>query len=201
MLASDEYESLNLLRGGKRLARVGSNDPITSVDDGTESTGDLHLLRDGPTECEDECRGLSDESPNDDSDVVGGYKLEICQSPRGIFINQSKYALEMVKTYGLDQCDVVDIPMVGESKLDEDPNGTLVDPTRYRGMVRSLMYLTTSRLDLVFSVYVDHASCQDSRRSTSGSAQFLGEKLVSWSSKNQKCIAISTTEAESGFCA
>ncbi|GKB10463.1 hypothetical protein Tco_0844386 [Tanacetum coccineum] len=50
-------------------------------------------------------------------------------------------------------------------------------------------------------VDVDHASCQDSRRSTSGSAQFLGEKLVSWSSKNQKCIAISTTEAESGFCA
>ncbi|GJY37801.1 uncharacterized mitochondrial protein-like protein [Tanacetum coccineum] len=36
--------------------------------------------------------------------------------------------------YGLDQCDAVDIPMVGQSKLDEDPNGTPVDPTRYRGM-------------------------------------------------------------------
>ncbi|GKD78059.1 hypothetical protein Tco_1340680, partial [Tanacetum coccineum] len=74
MLVLDEYESLNLLRGGKRSARVGSNDPITGVDDGTELIGDLHLLRDGPAEYEDECRGLFDESPDDDSDVVGGYK-------------------------------------------------------------------------------------------------------------------------------
>ncbi|GJY09183.1 hypothetical protein Tco_0377368, partial [Tanacetum coccineum] len=41
--------------------------------------------------------------------------------------------------YGLDQCDVVDIPMVGQSKLDEDPNGTPVDHTHYRGMVKYLM--------------------------------------------------------------
>nr|GEX61743.1 retrovirus-related Pol polyprotein from transposon TNT 1-94 [Tanacetum cinerariifolium] len=51
----------------------------------------------------------------------------------------------------------------------------------------------------------DHAGCQDTRRSTSGSAQFLGDKLVRWSSKKQKSTAISTTEAEyiamSGFCA
>ncbi|GKB72498.1 hypothetical protein Tco_0933910 [Tanacetum coccineum] len=42
----------------------------------------------------------------------------------------------------------------------------------------------------------DHAGCQDSRRSTSGSAQFLGDRLVSWSSKKQRSTAISTTEAE-----
>ncbi|GJZ38753.1 retrotransposon protein, putative, ty1-copia subclass [Tanacetum coccineum] len=162
---------------------------------------------------------------------------------RDIFINQSKYALEMLKKYGLDQCDAIDIPMVGQSKLDEDPNRTPVDPTHYRGMVGSLKYLTASRPDLVFIVCIcaryqakptekhlnavkhvfrylkgtinmglwypkdtgfnltafadaDHAGCQDSRPSTSGSAQFLGEKLVSWSSKKQKCTAISTIEAE-----
>ncbi|GKG48611.1 hypothetical protein Tco_0512758, partial [Tanacetum coccineum] len=76
MLASDEYESLNLLRGGKRSARVGANDLITGVDDDIESTEDPHLLRNGPAEYEDECRGLFDESPNDDSDVVGGYKVD-----------------------------------------------------------------------------------------------------------------------------
>ncbi|GKB24432.1 retrovirus-related pol polyprotein from transposon TNT 1-94 [Tanacetum coccineum] len=54
--------------------------------------------------------------------------------------------------YGLDQCDVVDIPIVGQSKLDEDLNETSVDPTRYRGMVGSLMYLTASRPDLLFVV-------------------------------------------------
>ncbi|GJV85796.1 retrovirus-related pol polyprotein from transposon TNT 1-94 [Tanacetum coccineum] len=81
-------------------------------------------------------------------------RLQISQSPIGIFINQCKYALEMLKKYGLDQCDDVDIPTVAQSKLDDDPNRTLVDLTRYRGMVRSLMYLTASRPDLVFSVYM-----------------------------------------------
>ncbi|GKF92967.1 hypothetical protein Tco_0279686 [Tanacetum coccineum] len=50
----------------------------------------------------------------------------------------------------------------------------------------------------------DHAGCQDTRRSTSRSAQFFGDKLVSWSSKKQKSTAISTTEADhismSGCC-
>ncbi|GJR05707.1 retrovirus-related pol polyprotein from transposon TNT 1-94 [Tanacetum coccineum] len=93
--------------------------------------------------------------------------------------------------YGFEKYDAVDIPMVGQSKLDEDPNGTSDDPTRYRGMVGSLMYLTASRPDLVFGICMsfadaDHTSCQDSRKSTSGSAQFLREKLVSWSSKKHK---------------
>ncbi|GJZ59557.1 retrovirus-related pol polyprotein from transposon TNT 1-94 [Tanacetum coccineum] len=79
-------------------------------------------------------------------------RLQISQSPRGIFINQSKYALEMLKKYGLDQCDPVGIPMLERLKLDEDPNRTLVDPTRYRCIVGSLMYLTASRPDLVFAV-------------------------------------------------
>ncbi|GKD66792.1 hypothetical protein Tco_1308900 [Tanacetum coccineum] len=42
----------------------------------------------------------------------------------------------------------------------------------------------------------DHAGCQDTRRSTSGILQFLGDRLVSWSSKRQKSAAISSTEAE-----
>nr|GEY12311.1 hypothetical protein [Tanacetum cinerariifolium] len=49
--------------------------------------------------------------------------LQISQSPRGIFINQSKYALESLKKYGLESCDQVDTPMVKKSKLDEDKKG------------------------------------------------------------------------------
>ncbi|GJU50119.1 hypothetical protein Tco_1219674 [Tanacetum coccineum] len=52
----------------------------------------------------------------------------------------------------LEHVDAVDIPMVGQSKLDEDPNGTPVDPTPYQGMVGSLMYLTVSRPNLVFAI-------------------------------------------------
>ncbi|GJT39320.1 retrovirus-related pol polyprotein from transposon TNT 1-94 [Tanacetum coccineum] len=80
--------------------------------------------------------------------------LLVSQNSRGIFINQSKYFLEMIKKYGLEFCDVVDTPMVKRLKLDEDPQGTKVDPTRYRSMVGSLMYLTASHPDLVFVVYM-----------------------------------------------
>ncbi|GJX41330.1 putative ribonuclease H-like domain-containing protein [Tanacetum coccineum] len=59
--------------------------------------------------------------------------LQISQSPRGIFINQSKYALESLKKYGFDSCDPVDTPMVEKSKLDEDKEGKAVDPSHYHG--------------------------------------------------------------------
>nr|GFA22665.1 retrovirus-related Pol polyprotein from transposon TNT 1-94 [Tanacetum cinerariifolium] len=169
--------------------------------------------------------------------------LQVFQSPGGIFINQSKFALEILKKFGMDSCDSIDTPMVDQLKLDEDPSGIPVDQTCFRTMVGSLMYLTASRPDLVFAVCMcaryqakptkkhlealkwvfrylketinwglwylkdtamsltayadaDHAGCQDTRRSTSESAQFLSDKLVSWSSKKQKSTAISTTEAE-----
>ncbi|GJY86257.1 hypothetical protein Tco_0500283 [Tanacetum coccineum] len=77
--------------------------------------------------------------------------------------------------------------MVEKNKLDEDLHGTPVDAILYCGMIGSLMYLTSN---------ADHAGCQDTRRSTSGSAKFLGDKLVSWSSKKQKSTTISSTEAE-----
>ncbi|GJS36631.1 retrovirus-related pol polyprotein from transposon TNT 1-94 [Tanacetum coccineum] len=156
--------------------------------------------------------------------------LQISQSPRGIFINQSKYALESLKKYGFESCDPVDTPMVEKSKLDEDKEGKAVDPSHYSGMIGTLFYLTASRpdLNLLYACVpgtvhrglwypkdssialtafadADHAGCQDTRRSTSGSIQLLGDRLVSWSSKRQKSTAISSTEAEyialSGCCA
>ncbi|GKA48612.1 retrovirus-related pol polyprotein from transposon TNT 1-94 [Tanacetum coccineum] len=78
--------------------------------------------------------------------------LLISQSPRGIFINQPKYALEPLKKYDMESSDPVDTPMVGKSKLDEDTQRKAVDPTHYRGMVGTLMYLTASRLDLTFAL-------------------------------------------------
>nr|GEZ54276.1 hypothetical protein [Tanacetum cinerariifolium] len=80
--------------------------------------------------------------------------LLVSQSPRGIFINRSKFALEIIKKFRMDSCTPVDTPMVDRLKLDEDPLGILVDQTRFRSMVGSLMYLTASRPDLVFVVYM-----------------------------------------------
>nr|GEU40876.1 hypothetical protein [Tanacetum cinerariifolium] len=118
--------------------------------------------------------------------------LQVSQSPRGIFINQSKFALEILKKFGMDSYDPVDIPMVDRLKLDEDPLGIPVDQTRLHSMVGSLMYLTASRPDLVFVVCMCaryqasptkkhlEALKQHTRRSTSESAQFLGDKLILW---------------------
>nr|GEV08950.1 retrovirus-related Pol polyprotein from transposon TNT 1-94 [Tanacetum cinerariifolium] len=79
-------------------------------------------------------------------------EVYISQSPRGIFLNQSKYALKSLKTYGMESSDPVNTPMVEKSKLDEYPQGKTVDPTHYRKMVGTLMYLTASRAVLTFSV-------------------------------------------------
>ncbi|GJR87172.1 retrovirus-related pol polyprotein from transposon TNT 1-94 [Tanacetum coccineum] len=71
--------------------------------------------------------------------------------PGGIFINQSKYALEILKKYGMDSCKPVDTPSVDRSKLDEDPLEIPVDQTRFQSMVGSPMYHTASRPDLGFT--------------------------------------------------
>ncbi|GKD66501.1 retrovirus-related pol polyprotein from transposon TNT 1-94 [Tanacetum coccineum] len=78
--------------------------------------------------------------------------LQILQSPRGIFINQSNYALDIIKKYGMLSSDSVDTFMLDKSKLDEDLQGKPFDPTHCRGMIGSLMYLTFSTPDLVFVV-------------------------------------------------
>ncbi|GKA94028.1 retrovirus-related pol polyprotein from transposon TNT 1-94 [Tanacetum coccineum] len=80
--------------------------------------------------------------------------LHISQSPRGIFINKSKYALESLKKYGMKSSDPVDTLMVAKSKLDEDTQGKAVNPTHYSGMIGTLMYLTASRPDLTFAVCI-----------------------------------------------
>nr|GEU55017.1 hypothetical protein [Tanacetum cinerariifolium] len=125
------------------------------------------------------------------------------------FAEWSKYALESLKKYGFESCDPVDTPMVEKSKLDEDKEGKHARPTKnhlhavkrifwyLRGTVsQGLWNLKDSSITLTAFVDVDHAGCQDIRRSTSGSLQFLGDRLISWLSKKQKSDAISSMEAE-----
>ncbi|GJY96133.1 retrovirus-related pol polyprotein from transposon TNT 1-94, partial [Tanacetum coccineum] len=61
--------------------------------------------------------------------------LQNFQNPKGIFINQSKYALESLKKCGSDSCDLVDTPMVEKSKLDEDKERKAIDLSHYRSMI------------------------------------------------------------------
>nr|GEY54115.1 copia protein [Tanacetum cinerariifolium] len=115
-----------------------------------------------------------------DGFVDPDHPKKIHQSPRGIFINQAKYALEILHKHGMEKGQSISTPMATKPKLDADLSGNPVDQTDYRSKIGSLMYLTSSRPDIV----------------TSGGIQFLGDKLVSWMSKKQNYSVISSAEAE-----
>nr|GEV64306.1 hypothetical protein [Tanacetum cinerariifolium] len=91
------------------------------------------------------------------------------QSPCGIFINQSNYVLEILKKYGIESCDPVGTLMEFNDKLDPDQNRNLVDATKYRSMIGALMYLTSSRSDIV------HATCLCARYQAKPTEKHLKE--------------------------
>nr|GEU51055.1 retrovirus-related Pol polyprotein from transposon TNT 1-94 [Tanacetum cinerariifolium] len=78
--------------------------------------------------------------------------LQIHQSPRGIFINQAKYTLEILQKHGMDKGQSIGTPLATKPKLDADLSGNPVDQTDYRSKIGSLMYLTSSRPDIVQAV-------------------------------------------------
>nr|GEW73966.1 hypothetical protein [Tanacetum cinerariifolium] len=116
-------------------------------------------------------------------------RLQIHQSLRGIFINQAKYALEILKKHGMKKGQSIGIPMATKPKLDADLSENPVDQIDYRSKIGSLMYLTSSRPDIVQAM-PDHAGCIDTRKSTSGGIQFLCDKLVSWMLKKHDCTTM-----------
>nr|GEX71926.1 DNA-directed DNA polymerase [Tanacetum cinerariifolium] len=95
--------------------------------------------------------------------------LQVNQSPCGIFINKSKYVLEILKKYGMESCDPVGTPMEIKDKLDLDQNGTPADETKYHSMIGALMYLTSSRPDIV------HATCLCARYQAKPTEKHLKE--------------------------
>nr|GEY96508.1 hypothetical protein [Tanacetum cinerariifolium] len=77
--------------------------------------------------------------------------LQVNQFSNGIFINQSKYILDILKRFGMENCDTIPTPMVEQAKLKLDFVGKPVDHTDYRSMIGSLMYVTSSRPDIMFA--------------------------------------------------
>ena len=170
-------------------------------------------------------------------------RLQIRQQDSCIFLSQSKYAKNFVKKFGLESASSVRTPMSPNVKLAIDLLGKSVDPSLYRSMIGSLLYLTASRPDISYSVGVcaryqanpkeshtntlkriikyvktiaefgvwyskdtsdvlvgyfdaDWAGNADDRKSTSGGCFYVGNNLVSWMSKKQNSISLSTAEAE-----
>ena len=169
--------------------------------------------------------------------------LQIKQLKDGTFVSQTKYIKDLLKRFGLEDAKPIKTPMATNGHLDLDEGGKPVDLKLYRSMIGSLLYLTASRPDIMFSVCMcarfqaapkechlvavkrilrylkhsstiglwypkgakfklvgysdsDYAGCKVDRKSTSGSCQMLGRSLVSWSSKKQNSVALSTAKAE-----
>ncbi|GJU75562.1 retrovirus-related pol polyprotein from transposon TNT 1-94 [Tanacetum coccineum] len=120
-------------------------------------------------------------------------ELQVHQSPCGIFISQSQYAIELLKKHGLDECVSMSTPMATE-RPDVDLQGTPTNQTTYRRMIGGLMYLIASRPDIAYATFsynmglwylkdfgfeliaysdADHTGCKDDCKSTSGGLQFI----------------------------
>nr|GEU86381.1 retrovirus-related Pol polyprotein from transposon TNT 1-94 [Tanacetum cinerariifolium] len=111
--------------------------------------------------------------------------LQIHQSSSGIIINHAKYTLEILHKHDMDKGQSIGTPMATKPKLDADLSGNPIDQTDYHSKIGSIMYLTSTRPNIVqasssfeltaFS-NADHTECIDSHKSTSGGIQFLGDK-------------------------
>ncbi|XP_071704912.1 uncharacterized mitochondrial protein AtMg00810-like [Rutidosis leptorrhynchoides] len=174
------------------------------------------------------------------SDFMG---ISVTRTPNGLFLNQSKYAKEILERASMSYCKQATTPVDTKSKLSSNIGNVYDDLTLYRSLVGALQYLTFTRPDISYAVqqicqhmhhphdthmaalkkilryisgtidygihmtksntsslvsYIDAdwAGCPDTRRSTSGYCVYLGDNLVSWSSKRQPTISRSSTEAE-----
>uniref|UniRef100_A0A2N9I9I5 CCHC-type domain-containing protein n=1 Tax=Fagus sylvatica TaxID=28930 RepID=A0A2N9I9I5_FAGSY len=123
--------------------------------------------------------------------------LEVARSPKGIFLNQRKYALDILNDSGQLGARTASFPMEQNLKLTNQDGTPLSDPSPYRRLVGRLIYLTITRPDIVFAVNIlNWASCPTTRRSTTGYFIQLGTSPISWRTKKQTTVARSSAEAE-----
>ncbi|GJT76407.1 putative ribonuclease H-like domain-containing protein [Tanacetum coccineum] len=129
----------------------------------------------------------------------------------GIFISQDKYVAKILKKFEFATVKTASTPIETNKALVKDEEAEAVDVHLYRLMIRSLMYLTASRLDIMFAICAcardspfdleafldsDYAGASLDRKSTIGGCQFLSKRLISWQCKKHTIVANSTTKAE-----
>jgi hypothetical protein len=167
--------------------------------------------------------------------------LHICQRNQGIFVSQTKYIREMIKRFEMEDCKPITTPMQTSCKLSKDDDSKSTNQRQYRSMLGRLLYVTSSRPDVMQTVghvarfqatpkeshvlavkrifrYLkgteefglwypkgkdlsliaytdaDWVGCIDDRKRASGASFYLGECLVSWLSKKQSSISLSTAK-------
>jgi hypothetical protein len=190
-----------------------------------------------------ECKRLASEFEMKDLGLMHYFLgLEVSQRPERIFLNQGKYAVEILKRFNMLECKPMNAPMETKLKLLVDTSSELIDATLYRQIIGSLMYLTNTRPNICFAVNTlsqflveprhvhlvaakhvmrylkgtldcglnydgdhdftlsgytdsDWAGSVSDRKSTSGCCFSLGSTMISWQSRKQSNISLSTAEA------
>eukprot|EP00253_Pinus_taeda_P034807 PITA_34807 len=169
--------------------------------------------------------------------------IEVDQNENGIFISQAKYVNEVLGRFNMQECKAAITPTVMGLKLSKEDSSKDFDPSLYKSIVGSLMYLTATRTDIMFAVslisrfmespkeaqrqatkrilryvkgtkrfgilytssessdligYIDSdwVGSVDDRKRTSGYLFHMGSRAISWASKKQPIVALSTIEAE-----
>eukprot|EP00253_Pinus_taeda_P010497 PITA_10497 len=135
--------------------------------------------------------------------------IEVDQNENGIFISQARYVNEVLGRFNMQECKAAITPTVMGLKLSKEDSSKDFDPNLYKSIVGSLLYLTATRTDIMFAVSLiprfmerpkeAHCDCVgsvDDQKSTSGYVFHMGSGAISWASKKQSIVALSTTEAE-----
>ena len=77
--------------------------------------------------------------------------MEIHLSSKGVFISQEKYAKDLLKKFKMEGCKAMTTPLMENVKLSKEDKGARVDPSKYRSLIGSLLYLTITRPYLMFA--------------------------------------------------
>eukprot|EP00253_Pinus_taeda_P019723 PITA_19723 len=143
--------------------------------------------------------------------------IEIDQNENGIFISQERYVNEVLERFHMQECKARITPTVMGLKLSKEDSSKDFDPSLYKSIVGSLMYLTGTRPDIMYAVslisrFMERPKeahwqaakrilryvkvLKDDRKSTSGYVFHMSSGAISWASKKQPIVALSTVEAE-----
>ncbi|GJX66633.1 copia protein [Tanacetum coccineum] len=140
--------------------------------------------------------------------------IAVKRHQHGLFLSQSQYASDILERAGMSSCKSSSTPVDTKAKLSANSGNPYSDPTHYRSLAGVLQYLTFTHPDISYVVQQtclhmhdpreEHMTTlkrilryvQDTRRSTYGYCVYLGDNLISWSSKRQPMLSCSSAEAE-----
>eukprot|EP00253_Pinus_taeda_P030379 PITA_30379 len=132
--------------------------------------------------------------------------LEVWQEKGHFFLGQGKYIVDILSRFHMENCKPMSTPMITNWKKLHASDSELVDPTLYRQLIGCLMYLVSTQPDICFVVNTisefmcytdsDWVGCASDRKSTYRCFFGLGSAVVSWISRKQQSIALSSAEAE-----